>query len=151
MVIIAVAALVTGVAASVAWSVRRVRTGARDANDLAAKIAVPRPCCAADWPEIHLDAVVPDPDNGCRVLIVARWPAHPEARALLVLEVDEPVSRTQRLLARWRDADASLSPRAVDDGLVLRRRHTQDSVHAVVLRETACVPETSCSQRSTRR
>ena len=138
MAIIAVSMLAIGVCASIAWAVRLIRLGASDSEDLAAKLAVPFPQRAADWPEIRLDAVVSDPESAKRVLLLARWPAYPERRALLVLDVDDAVSRAHGLLASWRDTDASLSPVAVAGGrLLLRRRRTSDAVIALVVRETA--------------
>jgi hypothetical protein len=139
----AAAALVCGVVTSLVWSLRAIRMGVRDSSDLAAKVAVPHPRRAADWPEIRLDAVVPDPESVERVLVVARWPAHPEARALLVLEVDDPTTRTHGLLMLWRDVDASLFPRTqAGTRLVLRRRRTRDAVNVRVLEETACTSTT---------
>jgi hypothetical protein len=138
--IIALASLFIGVSVSIARAVRIVRIGAADSGDLTTKLVVPFPDRAADWPEIRLDAVVPDPDHAERVLLVARWPAHPERRALLVLDIDDGASRAQRLLMGWRDADASLSPLAIAaNELVLRRRRTKDAVHALVVRESALV------------
>ena len=141
---IAVAALVTGVTASTAWAVHLVRARrAGDTGDLAAKLAVPFPRRAADWPELRLDAVVLDPGSAERVLVVARWPAHPELRAVLVLDVDDPTARAHHLLMLWRDVDASLSQRSfAADHLVLRRRRSQDAVTARILGETVCSSET---------
>jgi hypothetical protein len=143
--IIAVATLVIGVSASIWWAVRIIRIGASDSGDLTTKLVVPFPRRAADWPEIRLDAVVPDPEHAERMLLVARWPAHPERRALLVLEVDDDANGAERLLMGWRDADASLSPLATDtDRLVLRRRRTKDAVRALVVRESAFVGNEGC-------
>jgi hypothetical protein len=140
MAIIVVTVLMAGVAASFAWAVHIIRVGARDSGDLAAKLAVPVPRRAADWPELRLDAVVPDPETAAQVLLLVRWPAHPERRALLVLDVDIAAGQAHRLLMCWRDLDASLSPRAiVGDRLVLRRRCTKDTVSALVVRETLLV------------
>lgn len=142
LAIIVVAVFTAGVAASSAWAAHIIRVGARDSGELAAKLAVPVPLRAADWPELRLDAVVPDPETAAQVLLLARWPAHPEQRALLVLDVDIGASRAHSLLAHWRDLDASLSPRAiVGDRLVLRRRCTKDTVSGLVVRETSLVGE----------
>jgi hypothetical protein len=137
MAIIAAAVIVLGIAAALASAVRLVRIGARDSRDLAAKLAIPFPRCAADWPELRLDAVVPDPDRAKRVLLLARWPAYPERRTLLVLDVDAGASRAHRLLMHWRDLDASLAPDLLaGNRLLLRRRRTHDTVIAIVVRET---------------
>ena len=140
---VAVAVLVIGVVASISWATHVIFVGTRDSSDLAAKLLVPFPRRAADWPELRLDAVVVDPDRAERVLVVARWPAHPEMRVMLDLEVDDPAN-THRLLLSWRDVSASLSPRAdAGDHLLLRRRRTQDVVFARVVGETPCASETS--------
>ena len=60
--IIAVAALVIGVATSITAAVHLIFVGGRDSGDLTAKLAVPYPRRVADWPELRLDAVVPDPE-----------------------------------------------------------------------------------------
>ena len=65
---------------------RVFRIATRDATDLAGKLAVSCPRTAIDWPELRVDAVVSDPDTPNRAMVVGRWPAHPEPRALLVLE-----------------------------------------------------------------
>ncbi len=141
---VAVAVLVIGVAASISWATHLIFVGARDSSDLAAKLLVPFPVRAADWPELRLDAVVIDPERGERVLVVARWPAHPESRVMLDLEVGDPASHAHSLLMFWRDMNASLSPRSdPGDQLLLRRRRTQDTVSARVVGETPCAPETS--------
>ena len=136
--IVVATVLVAGVAASLTGLVRAVRTGARASGDLAVDIALQRPRRAADWPDTRLDAVVPDPEHAERVLVVARWPARPESRALLVLEVDDPTIHTHRLLMSWRDLDAPLVARLdAGDRLMLCRRRTPDVVRARILEETA--------------
>jgi hypothetical protein len=144
MGVVAVAVLVIGVVTSISWATHLIFVGTRDSSDLAAKLLVPFPLRAADWPELRLDAVVVDPDRAERVLVVARWPAHPESRVMLDLEVDGPASRVHSLLMHWRDANASLSPRSdAGDLLLLRRRRTQDVVFARIVAETPCASETS--------
>src|ERR1700730_14168056 len=101
MAIILAFVLVIGSVGAFARAVHLIRVGARDSVDLGAKLAIPFPKCAADWPELRLDAVVPDPEHAERVLLLARWPAHPECRALLVLDVNT-AARGQRLLMHWR-------------------------------------------------
>jgi hypothetical protein len=138
MPIIGVTVLLAAVTGSTTWAVRLIRAGMRDSLDLTAKLAVPNPVRAADWPELRLDAVVFDPEGSDQVLMVARWPARPGSRAFLVLEIDDPPKRARRLLAEWRDGDAAISPRAVGGrGLVLRRRRSNDMVRAQVVRESS--------------
>jgi hypothetical protein len=139
MWILGLVAGVITVVGSALWAVYRFRVGARDALDLVVKLAVPYPSQVADWPELRLDAVVLDPETTQRVLVLARWPARPEGRVLLMLDLDDPVRRGRRRLLSWRAADASVSPRAgSDDTLMLRRRHTNAVVTARVVRETPC-------------
>lgn len=136
-VLVAVAA---AVACSGVWFLRLVRAGLCESGDVpAVKLAGPYPCRVADWPEVRLDAVVIDPDGNDRVLVIARWAAHPELRALLVLDVEEPPHRALRLLFQWRDTDAPVSARAAGERLVLCRRRSDDAVSARVVRETTCV------------
>jgi hypothetical protein len=142
MWILGVVAGVSSVAGSALWAVHRFRVGVRDALDLVVKLAVPYPSRVADWPELRVDAVALDPESPQRVLVLVRWPARPEGRALVVVDLDHPFRRGRRRLLRWRDSDASVSPRAAgDDTLTLRRRHTNAVVSARVLRETPWRPE----------
>jgi hypothetical protein len=121
-------------AASIVFLLRAYRVSMLDAADLVSKIDVPRPLSACDWPELHVDAVVADPDLP-RVLVLVRWPAHPRPRSLLVLE---PAARepAEYLLQSWRDSDASVSPmRDGDAGLILRRRRSSEQLCALLLDE----------------
>jgi hypothetical protein len=136
MPIIGLAVLTVAVVGSTSWTVRLIRAGMRDSLDLTAKLEFPNPRRAADWPELRLDAVVFDPGGANRVLLAVRWPAHPDPRALLMLEVEESPARAQRLFAAWHDSDASVSPRALEDErLLLRRRHSNRAVSARVVSE----------------
>ena len=118
-----------------AWTARAFSIATRDALDLAAKLSVPQPHSAIDWPELQVDAVVPDPDDPLRMLLVGRWPAHPDSRSLLVLEVDAQ-PRARQLLTRWRDVRAPISPRLMDDGSVLfRRRRSSESIAVRLISE----------------
>jgi len=119
----------------VTWTARAFKVAARDALDLAAKLAVPEPRSAADWPELRVDEVVCDPEAPNRVLLVGRWPAHPEPRSLLELEVGAP-PRARQLLTRWCDVHASISSRSNGDGrVVLRRRRTNESLEVRITSE----------------
>jgi hypothetical protein len=118
------------------WATRVFGIATRDAQDLTAKLAIPYPVAASDWPELRVDAVVSDPDEPHRVLIVGRWPAHPDPRALLVLELGDAQSRERQLLVRWRDSGASISPMPQAEGRVLLcRRRTTESLEARVVAE----------------
>ena len=118
-----------------AWTARTFSIATRDALDLAAKLSVPNPDSAIDWPELRVEVVVPDPDDPLRMLLVGRWPAHPDPRSLLVLEVRaQPCAR--HVLTGWRDRRASISPRSTGDGTVrLRRRHSVESIEARLVAE----------------
>jgi len=118
---------------------RRSRRRSPDAAGLPDPAAVPFPCRVADWPEVRLDAVVPDPEQAEHVLLVARCPAHPEVRALLVVEVDHPANFAHRLLMHWRDVGAALSQTFLDGGvLLLGVRGSDDVLSARVVREVEC-------------
>jgi hypothetical protein len=114
----------------------RVQVGVLDALSLAAKTATPRPSSALDWPELRIDAVLDDPTGGRDVLIVARWPARPDRRSTLVLDIGPGGTRAQRLLATWCEQQVSIAPTRVGaEQIELRRRQSSQRVHAVLLSE----------------
>jgi hypothetical protein len=126
--------VVTG---GLAWAIRRFRIATRDAVDLVAKLAVPRPVYAADWPELRIDALVCDPHAPARALVVARWPAKPEPSALLLIEIDLPSDRAKETLARWRSDAVSISPRWLPEGrMMMRRRRSNECVNVRLVRQT---------------
>jgi len=138
MWVIGLAALVAAVLGSTLWAVHMFRIATRDSLELAAKLTVARPRRACDWPELRVDAVIVDPEASDRALVFVHWPAHPERRALLTIEVSGHGQSAHRLLNQWRDTRASVSPSVgLDDTLVLRRRRTNDSVCARVIREAS--------------
>jgi hypothetical protein len=111
----------------------RMWVGALDALALAVKTGAPHPTSAVDWPELKLDAVLPEPRCG-DVLVVARWPAQPENRSVLLLRIVSGADLER--LARWSQRRNSLSPlRWGTDGLELRRRGSVQRVQAIVLCE----------------
>jgi hypothetical protein len=137
MWILGLAAFLSITTACTAWSLRLFRISTRDAVELAAKLNTPRPHSVREWPELRVDVVVADPETPRRLLVVARWPAHPRPRALLVLETDEAPEHVQRILVRWRDSNAVLSPTAPDRDLVeLRRRKTTERLCARLVHES---------------
>jgi hypothetical protein len=92
---------------------------------------------ARDWPELRVDAVVVDPENPWRVLVLVRRPDRPIIRSLLVLETSGANSRAQRLLQEWRDADAPVAPeRNGDRGVILRRRRCPEQLRARLVDES---------------
>ena len=56
-------AVVVFVAVGLAWTAHLVRIGNMDALELAAKVAAPDPVSALDWPELHVRAIVQQPDE----------------------------------------------------------------------------------------
>jgi hypothetical protein len=82
---VVLAGVIVLIAAGLAWTARLVHIGNLDAHDLADKLSVPAPVSALDWPELHLNAVVAQPDEQPAVLLHADWPAHPQRAATLLL------------------------------------------------------------------
>lgn len=124
------------IAAGLAWTSRLVHVGNLDAQELAEKIATSAPVSALDWPELHLNAVIAQPDEQSLVLLDVDWPAHPQRAATLLLALDRDDRRALALLSQWCAGQASISPARRDGAeLVLRRRQSLDRVHAVLLAE----------------
>jgi hypothetical protein len=127
--------LVLLVAAWLALAGRRVHVSNLDAVALAAKIAVPHPESALDWPDLNVRAVVAQPDESLLLLHVI-WPAHPAQAATLLVALDEGDHESLPLLTRWRDGGASVWPtRQPGAGLELRRKQSTERVHAQLLAE----------------
>ena len=132
----ALASLAVFIAAGLAWTARLVHIGNLDARDLAAKLAVPAPASALDWPELHLNAVVAQPDKQPMVLLHVDWPAHPQRAATLLLALDRDDRRSLPLLSLWCADHASVSPARQDGAeLTLRRRQSLERVHALLVAE----------------
>jgi hypothetical protein len=130
-------AVIAVVACALLWSMRRFGIVTRDAVDLAAKLAVPRPTSVADWPELRVDDVVCDPQMLDCALIVARWPGNPERAALVLLQLDDAPERGKKTLVRWKADAASISPMPrPGGGLLMRRRHSKECINARVVRQT---------------
>jgi hypothetical protein len=128
--------------AIVGWCVldmRRVlRVSSRNARQLVAKLEQPRPPSARDWPELRVEAVIPDPLVPNTLLVVVQWPAHPSPRSLLVLSASGSDENACRLLVDWRDSEASLSPTRVGDrGVVLRHERDPQQLQAVLVHESS--------------
>jgi hypothetical protein len=137
-VILAVAlpVVIAFIAAGLAWTSRLVHVGNLDAQELAEKIATSAPVSALDWPELHLNAVIAQPDEPSLVLLDVDWPAHPQRAATLLLALDRDDRQALPLLSQWCAGQASISPARRDGAeLVLRRRQSLDRVHAVLLAE----------------
>ena len=131
-----IGALVLLAAAGLAWTARLVHVSNLDALELAAKVSVPDPVSALDWPELRLRAVVPQPGDQPLVLLLVGWPAHPQRAATLLLAIDSGDNRSVPLLSLWCASQAPVSPTRRDGaGLELRRRQSLKRVHAVLLAE----------------
>jgi hypothetical protein len=131
----ALAGVILAIAVGLAWTARLVHIGNLDAQDLADKVAVPAPVSALDWPELHLNAVVAQPDQQS-VLLHVDWPAHPQRAATLLLALDPDDRHSLLLLSQWCAGQASVSPARRDGAeVVLRRRQSLERVHAILVVE----------------
>jgi hypothetical protein len=138
---IALSGVILFIVAGLAWTARLVYVGNLDAQALAEKAAVPAPASALDWPELHLQAVVAQPDERPLVLLHVDWPAHPERMATLLVALDRDDRQSLPMLARWRDCRASIAPTRRDGAeLELRRRQSLERVHAVLIAEDVTAP-----------
>ena len=140
MIVAALLAAVISLVATglLAWTARLLQAGSLDHSALAAKIAVPEPVSALDWPELHVRAVVPQPDEQSLILLLVGWPARQQKAATLLVAVDSDDHRSAQLLARWCETQASVSPtRCGGAHLEFRRRQSLERVHAVLVAEDA--------------
>lgn len=136
MAVILAAAVVLAVGAGLAWTAHLVHVGSLDALALADKVAVPDPVSALDWPEFHVRAIIPQPDEPSLVLLLVGWPAQPRAEATLLVALDAADHRSVPLLTQWCATKASVSPtRRGGAALELRRRQSLERVHAVLMAE----------------
>jgi hypothetical protein len=128
-------------AAGLAWTARLVHIGNLDAHDLADKLSVPTPVSALDWPELHLNAVVAQPDEQPAVLLHVDWPAHPQRAATLLLALDRDDRHSLPLLSQWCADQVPVSPaRQNGSELTLRRRQSLQRIHAVLVAEDTAPP-----------
>jgi len=129
------------IAAGLAWTARVVHIGNLAAHDLADKLSAPTPVSALDWPELHLKAVVAQPDEQPVVLPHVDWPAHPQRAATLLLALDRDDRHSLPLLSQWCADQASVSPaRQNGSELTLRRRQSLRRIHAVLVAEDTAPP-----------
>lgn len=121
--------------AAVVYSVSLLRRGLLDAQELAAKLSVPRPTSVCDWPELRIEAVVPSPASPSEIMLVVAWPRRSGVRVVLVLDT-EAGDRSEAILAAWCRAGTSISPmRSGKDGLVLRPRGGRQRLRMRILSE----------------
>jgi hypothetical protein len=134
-VTLAVAVLLAA-AVALAWTARLLHVGNLDALALADKVGVPHPASALDWPELHLRAIIPLPDEPPLVLLLVGWPAHPRSEATLLVALDSGDHQSVPLLSQWCATSASVSPtRQEGAALELRRRRSLERVRAVLVAE----------------
>ena len=132
----ALAGVIVFIAGGLFWAGRLVHLGNLDMQALADKLATPDPVSALDWPELRMQAVVPQPDDQPLVLLDVGWPGHARESATLLLALDRADQRSLALLSRWCAQQASISPvRCGGAELELRRRQSLERVHAVLVSE----------------
>jgi hypothetical protein len=136
IVVAALAGLVLFVAAWLALAARLLHLGNLEALELAEKTAVPEPKSALDWPDLHLRAVVTQPDDQSLVLLHVIWPAHPGQTAILLVALDQGDWRSLPLLSLWCAGHARVCPvRWPGPELELRRGQSLERVHARLVAE----------------
>lgn len=119
-----------------AWTAHLIHVGNLDAMALADKVATPDPVSALDWPELHVRAIVTQPDEPPMVLLLVDWPARPRQAATLLVALDSGDERSVPLLSQWCATQASVSPtRHGGAELELRRRQSLERVRAVLVAE----------------
>jgi hypothetical protein len=140
----AIGAVVLFIAAGLAWTAYLVYVANLDAMELAGKVATPDPVSALDWPDLHVRAIIPQPDEVIApqpderppVLLLVDWPARPQRAATLLVALDRGDHRSVPLLSQWCATQASVSPtRRGKADLELRRRQSLEWVHAVLVAE----------------
>ena len=136
----ALAGVIVLMAAGLAWAACLVHIGNLDMQALADKLATPEPVSALDWPELRVQAVIPEPDRQSLVLLQVGWPAHPRQAATLLVALDRGDQRSLPLLAQWCTGQASVAPvRQEGSELEFRRRQSLERIHAVLVAEqTRC-------------
>ena len=118
---VALAGVTLLITAGLAWTARLVHVGNLDAQDLADKVAMSAPVSALDWPELHLNAVVAQPNEQAMVLLHVDWPAHPQRAATLLLALDQDDRQSLLLLSQWCAGRASVSPARRDGAELVSR------------------------------
>jgi hypothetical protein len=130
---LALAGAVLFIGAGLGWSARLAHIANLDASALADKLAHPHPACAAEWPELQVCAVVPQPDLPSVVLLQVSRPLYPEQAATMLVQFE--CAQAAELLSRWCGTNASIAPRANGDQLELRRRRTLERLRGRLIAE----------------
>ena len=132
----ALAGVIVLMAAALTWTAHVVHIGNLDMQALADKLATPEPVSALDWPELRVQAVIPEPGGQSLVLLRVGWPAHPRQAAALLVALDRGDQLSLPLLSQWCTRQASVAPvRQEGAELELRRRQSLERVHAVLVAE----------------
>lgn len=140
MVVAAILAAVISLVATglLAGTARFLQARSLDHSALAASAVRPDPVSALDWPELHVRAVVPQPDEQSLILLLVGWPAHQQKAATLLVAIDSDDHRSVPLLSHWCETQASVSPaRCGGARLEFRRHQSPERVHAVLVAEDA--------------
>jgi hypothetical protein len=136
IVAIVLASLVTiAVVSGLAWTARKLSISTLDAQALTAKLAVPDPVSAIDWPELKVRAVIPQPGEPWLVMLDVVWPEHPRRTATLLVALNHCDSDVP-LLIDWCDGQALIAPtRGHGHEVELRRRQTRERVRGNLIAE----------------
>jgi hypothetical protein len=140
----AVAGVILFIAVGLIWTARLVYVGNLDAQALADKLGKPHPASALDWPELRVQAVIPQPeeprpDAPPLVLLRVGWPEYSDRAATLLVALDVGDRQSLSLLSQWCAGQASVAPvRREGAELELRRRQSLERVHAVMVAEDPC-------------
>jgi hypothetical protein len=140
----AVAGVILFIAVGLIWTARLVYVGNLDAQALADKLGKPHPASALDWPELRVQAVIPQPeeprpDAPPLVLLRVGWPEYSDRAATLLVALDVGDRQSLSLLSQWCAGQASVAPvRRQGAELELRRRQSLERVHAVMVAEDPC-------------
>jgi len=130
------AVFLLGSACGLAWAARLIHVGNLDAQALANRLGTPEPVSALDWPELHVRAVVGQPDQPPLVLVLVEWPARPRPASQLLMALDSGEQRSVPLLSQWCATQASVSAtRGAGTDVELRRRQSLERVRARLLAE----------------
>jgi hypothetical protein len=136
----ALAGVIVPIAAGLTLAAHQVHIGNLDMQALADKLATPEPVSALDWPELRVQAVIPEPGGIPLVLLQVGWPAHPRQSAALLVALDHGDERSLPLLARWCTLRSPVAPvRQQGAELELRRRQSLERVHAVLVTEQSMI------------
>jgi hypothetical protein len=133
---IALSGISLSIVSGLIWTARLLHVSNLDAQALAEKTAYPVPASAVEWPELHVQFVIPQPEDLSPVILHVCWPAHPGEAATLLVALDQDKQHALSLLSQWCSAEASVSAiRGRGAELELRRRQSLERVHAILLAE----------------